>query len=156
MLGNLTRLEYYHCYIEMPFGCWAWVGPQDKDGYGLVNVGGKLKRVHRLVYESTHGDIPDGLLVCHRCDEPSCINPEHLFLGSPRENVVDSVKKGRSRLGELNGGAKLTWNDIEEIRREFLLGARRKKIARKHKISYSQACQIIRGTFWKLKPVQVS
>ena len=79
--------------------CWEWTGRVDKDGYGLVPRGerGPSHRAHRLVWERENGPIPDGSLVCHACDNPRCINPAHLFLGTPLDNMRDKMAKGRHR-----------------------------------------------------------
>jgi hypothetical protein len=83
--------------IALPWsGCWIWMGSMDKCGYG--KWGGKL--AHRLVWQATRGDIPRGMEVCHSCDVPSCINPEHLFVGTHLENMRDSVRKGRFNAGK--------------------------------------------------------
>lgn len=75
-------------------GCWLWLGTI-KGGYGNVAFCGRTMRTHRLAYELTHGPIPSGLCVCHRCDTPSCCNPDHLFLGTPNDNNQDKIRKGR-------------------------------------------------------------
>lgn len=76
--------------------CWRWTGARNKRGYGLFNICGKLQSAHRLAWSEIHGAIGAGLYICHKCDNPSCVNPDHLFAGSARENQVDSSLKGRT------------------------------------------------------------
>ena len=77
-------------------GCWEWQGDLTHNGYGRVKVDGKAKRVHRVMWELRHGPIPDGMVVMHKCDNPKCCNPEHLELGTQRENVADMIQKNRA------------------------------------------------------------
>lgn len=88
--------------VEKTDTCWLWTGSQNYDGYG--NFYGK--RTHRLAYELTYGRIPKGFYICHTCDRPRCVKPEHLFLGSPSDNSIDAEKKGRRVHIVINSEAK--------------------------------------------------
>src|SRR3990167_10376201 len=92
--------------------CWLWIASKFHDGYGQFRHEGSMKLAHRISYELHYGPIPDELCVCHICDVPSCVNPEHLFLGTQQENMEDKVKKGRARGGNPR---KLTEDQIKEI-----------------------------------------
>ncbi len=83
-------------------GCWEWQAQRDKDGYGRIERVGRVFRAHRAAYELAYGPIPDGLQVCHTCDNPPCIRPDHLFLGTSRDNWQDSIDKGRRTLPQRN------------------------------------------------------
>src|SRR5690349_17498383 len=100
--GSMKTLYERFCekYVVQPNGCWLWSAAQTVGGYGKFKVRGSSARAHRFSYEHASGSIPDGMFVCHRCDEPRCVNPDHLFLGSPKENMLDMVAKGRQPLGE--------------------------------------------------------
>jgi len=78
-------------------GCWVWMAYVDKDGYGIFRFNGKMQRAHRVSYALHIKQPPEDLLVCHSCDNPSCVNPNHLFLGTDQDNVVDRDKKGRHK-----------------------------------------------------------
>jgi len=76
-------------------GCWGWVGSIDHFGYGQIQHEGKVQPAHRVSWVLARGPIPDGLCVLHRCDNPPCTNPEHLFLGTKKDNMMDAARKGR-------------------------------------------------------------
>lgn len=80
--------------------CLEWQGYRMPNGYGHVAFLGRMRLAHRVAYELTHGPIPEGMLVCHRCDNPPCTDPEHLFLGTHSDNVQDMLRKGRCRAGK--------------------------------------------------------
>jgi len=100
-------------------GCMIWMGAVITGGYGILNVNGKTKKAHRVAYEQNVGEINDGMCVCHKCDTPSCINPEHLFLSNQAGNIKDMDTKGRRCVvrGSNSANAKLTDNDVRNIRK---------------------------------------
>ena len=103
-----------------PDACWPWIeGVLDKDGYGHFRWMGPIRPAHLVAWELTNGPKPDGLNVCHSCDNPACCNPRHLWLGTQKDNVLDCIAKGRWRpgAGERHGSSKLTDADVAEIRR---------------------------------------
>jgi len=96
--------------------CWNWVAHK-RNGYGMFQIWNRSHSAHRLCWIMEFGPIPDGLCVLHSCDNPSCCNPEHLFLGTHTDNMRDASRKGKfHRKGELNGRAKLTEREVATIR----------------------------------------
>lgn len=96
-------------------GCWIFALRWDHRGYGILSHKGKETRAHRLSWELHNGPIPNGLVVCHKCDNTSCINPDHLFLGTQADNVADYVKKGLVTRGEDRAQTKLTEDQVRAI-----------------------------------------
>lgn len=101
-----------------PDDCWEWQGNVLRGGYGKIEVDKKTQTTHRFSYGLHHGPIPNGMCVCHSCDNPPCVNPDHLFLGTHQDNMTDKMKKGRHRAarGEDVASAKLTAREVSVIR----------------------------------------
>ncbi len=150
--ATLNRPEDFFGKIEKtPSGCWEWSGFRNGSGYGMFGIGGKTIRAHRYSYEMHKGPIPTGLLVCHSCDNPPCVNPDHLWLGTHRDNGQDMSKKGRgtktpSVHSEQHPLSKLTKDKARAIRAD----ARPARIvAAEYGVSSSLVEGIRRGTHWK-------
>jgi hypothetical protein len=90
-----TVADRFWSYVQPGPGCWVWSGLRTYNGYGLIKIGRKPTRAHRVAYELLVGTINPGLLCLHKCDNPPCVNPGHLFLGTARDNMVDAITKGR-------------------------------------------------------------
>jgi hypothetical protein len=141
--------------------CWEWIGDRSQYGYGrrghLENGKLKSEAAHRLAYERAFGPIPEGLAVCHRCDNRACVRPEHLFLGTWKDNSEDMVRKGRSNKGERHGNSKLTEEQVREIRRLYIprdpeRGAT--PLARRFGVTVGAIDDVARGVIWKHVDVQ--
>ncbi|QBQ54929.1 HNH endonuclease signature motif containing protein [Nitrosococcus wardiae] len=134
--------------IRIETGCLMWIGAKNKNGYGCISVEGKTKTASRLAYELFIGPIPDGMIVCHRCDFPLCIEPNHLFLGTDTDNRRDCKKKGRANgaRGERNVKAKLKEHDVIVIRSS---SARSGVLANKYGVSRSTIKRIRSGKIWR-------
>lgn len=114
--GTVEERFWREVAPEPNSGCWLWTGPVDHFGYGRFRVGAKKKRVHRLWYERAHGKVPDGLVLRHTCDVPSCVNPDHLIVGTIADNIADMDARGRRSVGEHRPEARLTEDAVRKIR----------------------------------------
>lgn len=101
--------------VDKSGDCWMWTGYKNTKGYGYIGIGSKTQRAHRVAWELEKGPIPEGIEVCHRCDNPSCVRVSHLFLGAPVDNTADMWSKGR-------GAARLTEAQVIEIRQRYAQG----------------------------------
>lgn len=90
-----TQLENFWSKVDKSGDCWIWTGSRHGFGYGLFGLNGKTRRAHRISYELVNGPIPEGFVLCHTCDNPPCVNPDHLFVGSKADNTHDALRKGR-------------------------------------------------------------
>jgi hypothetical protein len=133
-------------------GCWEWIGSKNKTGYAQLSVNRKTEKASRVSYEMFNGPIPKGNYACHTCDNRGCVNPEHLFLGTQKDNMRDMVAKGRSHKpkGEINGRSKLEVNQVIEIRTLFSnKQASLKELAARFNISTTAVRYIIIKRTWK-------
>lgn len=138
--------------------CWEWKAGRNTKvkgrDYGIVWMNGKKRKTHQVAYEIMIGEIPDGMFVCHKCDNPPCCNPKHLFLGTPQENVDDCFKKGRARreIGEDRYNAKLTESDVNQIRARYIkrsLTSGGRALAKEFGVGATMIDAIIKGRRWK-------
>lgn len=132
--------------------CWEWQARTNAAGYGVFRVVSNTELAHRFSWQLVFGPIPDGLCCLHRCDNPRCVNPSHLFLGTRGENNKDRAEKGRTRsgpqAGEDNNHAKLTRTDIIEIRKSYESGRSQGEIAELHGTTQSTISRIVRNKAW--------
>jgi hypothetical protein len=131
--------------------CWVWTGIKNQKGYGRIRRNKIWYSSHRVSWELYFGEIPDDMLVLHKCDNPSCVNPDHLFLGTNQDNMDDKVSKGRqSRLYfERNPASRLSYKDVLEIRRLYGLGVSQTTLSRMFLSTQANVSSIILCKNWK-------
>jgi len=136
---------------KRPDGCWQWTGCKTKTGYGQIRVGGSIEYAHRVSY-ALHKGNPGNLYVCHACDNPWCVNPDHLWLGTQQENQSDMAAKGRASAGTHRPLARLTDACVQGIRSALSSGVRVTAVARQFGITPSIVSGIKAGRLWKSVP----
>jgi len=164
----LTKLEIsdemkrrFWAKVNKTDTCWLWTAAKIGGGYGYFavlpknetrgwNSGSICKAAHRVSWIMHNSNIPEGLLVLHKCDNPSCVNPAHLFLGTFRDNSTDMVRKGRQAKGEDNGGGvKLTNKSVKEIRILNKMDFSHATVAKLYGVSRTLVKRIIKRQLWK-------
>lgn len=143
-LGNVSP--------EPNTGCHVWTGAISSGGYGAFHLSKprRVVRAHRFAWECEHGPIPAGECVCHRCDNPSCVNPRHMFLGTQAENMADKKKKAREARGQTLPQTKLTADQVLTIRGAWNSGVvRQKQLAEAFGVHQAQISRIVRRKDWK-------
>ena len=146
------ELERFWSKVKKTETCWLWTGGTDAGGYGHFVTMGEHGYAHRISYRLCVGKIPDGLCICHRCDVPTCVNPDHLFAASQSENNQDRAAKKRSakRLGKDHHMVKLTEEQVREIRRRSIDlpkgGAR--KLAKEFGVTPQNICNVVKRRSW--------
>lgn len=146
--------------VEIGNSCWLWTAGKTPNGYGKHKVCRTTIGAHRFSYELHYGKVPAGMLVCHRCDNPICVRPDHLFLGTPADNMADKVRKGRqakgkqlnlpSVCGERNPNAKLMFAQVTMIREEHASGRTSYRLlAERFGVSKGMIAFIVRGENWR-------
>lgn len=143
--------------------CWIWRGDRSRFGHGRFLFLGNRTQAHRYAYELTHGPLSDAAILCHKCDVPGCVNPSHMFVGTQKDNIQDSVRKGRwptgrahwcsrmpelVRRGERAGSSKLSEDQVAEIYRLCCAGSSYTSVAALFGINNTTAAQIHKGKTW--------
>lgn len=159
-MANVDEIAQAHFWAKVIIGgndqCWPWTGAKTKKGYGNVRVNKVYWKAHRLAWTLSHFPIPDGYMVCHVCDNPSCCNPGHLFLGNARANFTDMINKRRAKfrdnkaIGERNFNSKLTEDAVLAIRAAYAQKeANQYELAEKYGISQPAVGAIVRRETWR-------
>lgn len=130
-------------------GCWEWNGTRDGFGYGLFDYKGKRYRAHSLALVLAGHTPRDGEVACHKCDNPKCVRPDHLYFGTARDNVHDAMNRGRLPKGERHGQAKLTEDQVYQIRQA---SGSYTAIANQFGLSRASVTRIIKGKNWRHLP----
>lgn len=147
------KIELIISNTEKTNDCLLWKGNVMTCGYGRVYLEGKYWRTHRLFYTIYKGEIPKGLFVCHTCDTPLCCNPDHLFLGTPKENHHDAMKKGRNTRGVMINSCKLTESIVLQIRDRWIDEGCKygsySRFAREYGVTEANIRCIVRRETWK-------
>lgn len=137
-------------------GCWLWTGSRNRKGYGRFMWRGRVRWAHRLAYVDAHGTLDPNLLVCHHCDTPACVRPDHLFQGTQIDNKRDSMRKGRAYFatnwrggGETHPRARLTARQVRQIRRLVDEGFPYSAIATVFACTYANIYSIARHINWR-------
>jgi hypothetical protein len=157
MAQSRTTDGYWATFDPDSPGCWEWPGTRNWYGYGQLQIDGRTLRAHRVSWERHVGPIPPGLFVLHRCDNPPCVRPDHLFLGTQADNMADKMRKGREAhagpltplRGEQVGTSKLTQADVDAIRHRYT-GRRGEQTAlgREFGVSHRMIGYIVTGQSW--------
>lgn len=153
-VGNSLEDKFIKGYTPEPnSGCWLWHHTTGVNGYGVINYGfQKIVASRYSVERATGMKIPIGKVVCHKCDTPACVNPDHLFVGTQRDNIRDCVSKGRNQLGEDRPNAVLTESLVRRIRREYrfgVLGCGVIALGTKYAIGYQLIHRVVNRKIWK-------
>lgn len=142
-----NEVERFWSKVKKSQGCWEWTAYVNPKGYGEVRFRGRARLAHRVSWFLEHGAEPTGL-VCHHCDNPRCVNPEHLFVGTHADNTADMIAKGREPRGERGGHAKLTEADVLGIRRRYQAGERERTLAREFGVDAVTVNNLLSGSTW--------
>ena len=148
----MTKTKPIAFEVDGETGCFNVTSHRlNNNGYPRLTISSKCMLTHRFIWEQCFGEIPDGMFVCHKCDNPACINPEHLFLGTHTDNMHDMKEKGRAQRGESHHRARLTEEEVKKIRNEYVPWDKNHSIrvlAKKYKIGTTGIFDVVRRKSW--------
>lgn len=149
--GTLGERFWRHVRRGADGECWPWTATKLRTGYGTINTGDATRTAlaHRVCWTLHHGAIPEGKHVLHTCDNPSCVNPRHLFLGTHQDNMRDKVAKQRHPRGERQGSAKLTTADVLDIRARRAAGTPLAVLAAEYGLHRVYVSKVARRVAWR-------
>lgn len=150
----LEAKKHFMSHVQIPDDlkdCWIWTGAKSEDGYGWFGMHRKTRMAHRVSYELFVDEIPDNLFVCHSCDNPGCVNPAHLWLGTNQDNMNDMISKNRqvNVKGEKVGTHKLTEREVSKIKERLEQGYYLKDIAKEFYVCKQTISNIKNNIYWK-------
>jgi len=145
---SLTVNDRFWARVIKGDGCWGWAGHINTSGYGSFSVNKKTAVASRVSWQIHFGGIPDGMVVCHRCDNRPCTNPDHLFLGTVQDNNDDCTAKGRRAMGANHGMSKLTPEIVVSLRLERARGVMLKDLSAKYGFSMAAISSAVTGRTW--------
>lgn len=149
----LENPERFWSKVRKTDGCWQWTAAIHHSGYGMFGVKKTMVQAHRLAYELCIGEIPEGMFACHTCDNRSCVNPKHIFIGTAKDNTRDMFSKGRAiQLRERHWNAKLTESDVLQIRDMWRSGLyTQSQIAKRFGVDRAHISGLVNNKYWKSK-----
>jgi hypothetical protein len=159
-LADVTRAgplaARFWAKVKKTGACWLWLGSVNETGYGRVGVclqgGWRITYAHRVAYLLTRGEIPDNLCACHHCDNPPCVNPEHIFLGTRQDNNADAIRKGRLLSGEAHPLHRLTHAEVQEMRSLHSRGETHRALGLRFGVSHTTVWSIAHFHHWRAVP----
>lgn len=168
--ADITKFRDRIAYSAKPNSCWEWTGSRQNYGYGQMKIGKRTVKTHRIAWKLAYGDIPEELFVLHHCDNPPCVRPGHLFLGTNLDNTLDRHSKGRdargerhgsrthphkfgARYGERNSNVRLTEEQVLDIRRLYAAGSySQKHLAEMFGVTQPTISLIVNRKMWEFLP----
>jgi hypothetical protein len=144
----------FEAFVDKSSGnCWLWTGAKNLMGYGQFSLNNRQQRAHRVAFVMGGGTIPDGGIICHKCDNPACVRPDHLFVGTAKSNVDDMRQKSRGAVGDgATHNAKLSAEDAAEIRQRYADGETQSALAKAFGVSPAAVSLLILGQTWAAGP----